>query len=113
MAKRKRTATSTIDDDDSTNKKAKTTTDQATVEIATTEEEQPPQEPQTKRYRLRSGRTVIEQSSDDGAEKENGIGEKAPSSKPKSGPKPFIKYTGAVEYYTEAADIEAACAKLL
>lgn len=78
------------------------------------EDQQP--EPETKRYRLRSGRgaptpaAVNPKATTKRADVDDDL--KKPAVK-KSATKPFIEYKGAVEYYSEAADIEAACGKLL
>lgn len=71
-------------------------------------------EPAPKRYRLRSGAASghTDENKENPAKNAVSVKEK-PKPKPKSGPKPFIEYKGAVEYYTSADDIEAACAKLL
>lgn len=73
-------------------------------------ENQPEEQP--KRYRLRSGTVGTITKADENDQNNGQTVAKLPA-KPKSGPKPFINYTGTVEYYTEADDIEAACAKLL
>lgn len=90
-------------------------TEPKTLDSNTNDEDQQP-EPETKRYRLRSGRGAPMPAAVDTntkkAKQTNDDGLKKPAVK-KSAPKPFIEYKGAVEYYTEAADIEAACGKLL
>lgn len=78
----------------------------------------PDQSSAPKRYRLRSGAVGRIAGDGDSSNKENPAAivakaTKPKETKPKSGPKPFIEYKGAVEYYTLFGDIETACAKLL
>lgn len=76
------------------------------------EENIPEDQPTAKRYRLRSG-AVGDQPTDNVLKTATKSTEDKKKPKPKSGPKPFIDFKGTVEYYTDEADIEAACAKLL
>lgn len=91
--------------------KASTDNDAYTPEIADLAKAE---ESAPKRYRLRSGavgRTTESNKENPTVAVRNEAKPKV--TKPKSGPKPFIEYTGKVEYYTQFGDIETACEKLL